>query len=242
MSKIKKIGKIFNIMIVLLTFFLLPVFSTLVFAETGGIDNSVAQGNIVNLFEAIYTWLGLIFWFLMTLAVAVFSWGVIKFISSSADAKKREESKWLLIYGVIGLFAISSVYGLIYFIGLFFGIQPGGMIDLPSGGYVNFEEGKPTGIVNTPNDFFEDCDIGSPLGSFKNLACFIGHYLAFIPQILFLFALIYFVWGVIRFMQAGNTNEKISAKSAIVYGIIALAVMASVWGLVVFLKSGLGIN
>lgn len=51
--------------------------------------------------------------FLATLAFLVFIWGVAKFIKASGDGKEVKESKNLLIWGVIGLFIMVSIWGII---------------------------------------------------------------------------------------------------------------------------------
>ena len=51
----------------------------------------------------------------LAIAFAVFEFirGVIKYITSGGEAKGREEARNTIIYGVIGLFAIVSVWGLV---------------------------------------------------------------------------------------------------------------------------------
>jgi hypothetical protein len=53
-----------------------------------------------------------------------------------------------------------------------------------------------------------------------------------IPAI-FAIALVIFLWGIVSYMIAGDDEEKKkTGRTYIIYGIIGLAVMASVWGLV----------
>jgi hypothetical protein len=37
----------------------------------------------------------------------------------------------MMIYGIIGLFVMVSVWGLVYFVGSLVGIEPGGGVNLP---------------------------------------------------------------------------------------------------------------
>lgn len=54
--------------------------------------------------------------------------------------------------------------------------------------------------------------------------------------ILFVLATLVFFWGVIRFiMKSDNETERAKAKSIMTYGIVGLAVMASVWGITTIL-------
>ncbi len=51
--------------------------------------------------------------------------------------------------------------------------------------------------------------------------------------ILFGLALLYFLWGVYRFIKsAGDEKGRADAKLTILWGIVGLAVMVSIWGLV----------
>jgi hypothetical protein len=55
--------------------------------------------------------------------------------------------------------------------------------------------------------------------------------------------MIYFFWGVAKYiLSAGDPKSAAEGKSIMIYGIIAIAVMASVYGLVNFLQTTLGIS
>lgn len=50
---------------------------------------------------------------LIAVAVLIFLYGVVKFIGAAGDVAKRKEGKDLIIYGLIGLFVMVSVWGLV---------------------------------------------------------------------------------------------------------------------------------
>ncbi len=61
----------------------------------------------------------------------------------------------------------------------------------------------------------------------------LGNFTTLIIQILFALALMYFIFGVYGFVKnAGNPSEREKYSKAIMWGVIGLAVMISVWGLV----------
>lgn len=68
---------------------------------------AVFTNNLVNLI--IQPLIGL----LLALALALFVWGAGQFILASGDAQKREEGKKNLLYGIIGLFVMTSVLGIL---------------------------------------------------------------------------------------------------------------------------------
>ncbi len=55
-------------------------------------------------------------------------------------------------------------------------------------------------------------------------------------------AVVWFVYGIARYVLAGDEAAKESAKDKIVYGVIGLAVMVSVWGIVNIVVRTLGIT
>lgn len=50
---------------------------------------------------------------MFALAIIYFFWGLIQFIRSAGDAKKASEGKSIMIYGVIAIFVMVSIYGLV---------------------------------------------------------------------------------------------------------------------------------
>jgi hypothetical protein len=64
---------------------------------------------------------------------------------------------------------------------------------------------------------------------------------AVLPLIIAL-AVVYFIWGIFRYVMAGDDDAKAAAKDKIIYGIVGLFVMISVWGLVNILVRTFGIS
>lgn len=59
---------------------------------------------------------------LAAVALLAFIWGIVKYIAAAGDEKAAKEGKSIMIYGVIALFVLFSVWGLVDFIGREFGI------------------------------------------------------------------------------------------------------------------------
>ncbi len=64
---------------------------------------------------------------------------------------------------------------------------------------------------------------------------------AAIPIIVTL-AVVWIVWYVFKYMIAGGEEEKKASKGGIVYGIVGLAIILSIWGLVNILVRTLGLD
>lgn len=69
---------------------------------------------------------------LMLVAFAVFLWGVVKFIFAGGDEEKRKTAKHYIVYGLIGLFVMVAVWGIVEVVLNTFNMTPGGTIQLPT--------------------------------------------------------------------------------------------------------------
>jgi hypothetical protein len=50
---------------------------------------------------------------LFAVAMLVFFYGVVKYVIAGDGSDDREEGRWFMIYGVVGLFVMISVWGLV---------------------------------------------------------------------------------------------------------------------------------
>ncbi len=63
-----------------------------------------------------------------------------------------------------------------------------------------------------------------------------------IVLLLFSLALLYFVWGVIKFIaNADDPTERGVGKSTMIWGVIGMFIMFGVWGIVALIQGSLGI-
>lgn len=58
--------------------------------------------------------------FLMALATLIFIWGVIQFMVNTSDAEGREEGKRHIIWGIVGLAIMVTVFGIMNLIASIF--------------------------------------------------------------------------------------------------------------------------
>lgn len=72
-----------------------------------------AQTVITDIIDTIYEILNAIVPVLIVLATIFFFWGLAKFILNAGDSEGRKQGVQIMIYGVIGLFVIVSVWGLV---------------------------------------------------------------------------------------------------------------------------------
>ena len=60
---------------------------------------------------------------LFSLAVLIFIWGIIQYVIAEDDEGKRKKAKDTIVYGIIGLFVMISIWGLVRILGNTFGVQ-----------------------------------------------------------------------------------------------------------------------
>ena len=87
--------------------------------------------SLINCITGIIT--GSIIQLLVALAVVFFLWGAAKFLRNAEDSGKREEGRMFMLYGIIALFVIVSVWGLVGVLANTFGISIG-QPQFPGGG------------------------------------------------------------------------------------------------------------
>ena len=81
------------------------------------------------------------------------------------------------------------------------------------------------------------------LGNLDTLMTNIGDLVALALPIVVAIALLVFFWGLVKFIFAqGNEESKAEAKKIMLWGLIALFVMVSVWGIVEFIGDAIGID
>jgi hypothetical protein len=65
---------------------------------------------------------------LVGLAVVLFSWGLVKFLLAAGDDKAREEAKSLMVWGLIAILVMVSIWGIVALLQGVFNIGGGGAL------------------------------------------------------------------------------------------------------------------
>jgi hypothetical protein len=93
-----------------------------------------AQGlsPLMIFFQSVSKVLAIVIPVLVALAVAVFFWGLIRYLWSASNPEKASENKNIMYWGVIAIFVMVSLWGLVLFIGRALNIGQGGSVPLPT--------------------------------------------------------------------------------------------------------------
>lgn len=163
---------------------------------------------------------------LVLLGVVYFVWGVVRFVIADGEEAKTK-GKDQIIYGLIGLAIIVGMWGFVNIIVNTFGF---GASQLNAPDVINL------GVQATSSG----CRMGENFqGVLGYFTCIIND--SVIPFI-FAIAIVMFMWGAVKFFIINSDEEakREQGKQFMIWGIVALAVMISVWGLVAILTSTFG--
>ena len=182
---------------------------------------------MLELLTKIQDILGAILPILITIGVLFFVWGVIKyFIADSEEAKTK--GKDTIVYGIIGFAIILSMWAIVDL-----GVKAiGGNQNAPAFNNLSVQQQNQntgSGCKDLPlNPKLQDV-----LGYF---VCLVNN--SVIPFI-FALATVMFIWGAVKFFIINSEEEakRDQGKQFMLWGIIALAVMLSVWGIVGILRA-----
>ena len=199
---------------------------------SGGTGVTCPTGTIASLICQIQQLLNSVVPLLLALGVVMFTWGVVQYvISDEEEAKSKGRDR--IIYGVIGLAVILGIWGLVNLVVNTFGL----------GGSVAPDITKNLAIKSGSSSSCTGITLGSSKISdiLDYFTCLIGQ--SVIPFI-FAVATASFVWGLVKFFILGAEEEakREQGKQFLLWGILAIAVMISVWGLVKLLSNTFGIS
>src|SRR3989344_4990524 len=161
---------------------------------------------------------------LIALGVVYFVWGVIHYVIADGEEAK-EKGKDTMLYGIIGFAVIVSLWGLVTLLTTTLNLDNAvPVLD----GFIQPGEGS--------------CTLGNN-STLKDVLCFATRLIndSVIPFI-FAVATALFVWGAVKFfiINADEEAQRDQGRQFMIWGIVALAVMLSIWGLVGILTSTFG--
>jgi len=190
-------------------------------------------GNLADLLCRVGYVLNKIIPLLISFGLIIFVWGVVQYVIAGGDEEAKTKGRDRMIYGIIGLAVIASIWGLVNVVVSTFGLENSNSV--ASEFLQNTETlGGTGGVCGIPPS-------GANFGHVMNyLTCLITK--SFIPLV-FSLAVLLFVWGVVQYVVSGASEEqKEKGKQYMLWGIIALTVMVSVWGIAKIIGTTFGIE
>ena len=97
-------------------------------------------------------------------------------------------------------------------------------------------------LAQTTGGAVAKCAPGAAIVDIQTFLCKIGDILNAVLPILIALGVVYFVWGVVTFVISDDEEAKTKGRDRIVMGIIGLAVIIGVWGLVAIVRNTFGLR
>ncbi len=109
--------KSINIFNVLLSLFGLSLVAVVVIPEMAGAATLIGTLGTVNSFITGLTRI------VISLAIVVFFWGLVVYLMNVGDSEKRKEGIHIMIWGVVAIFVMVSVWGIVELLQGTFSVQ-----------------------------------------------------------------------------------------------------------------------
>jgi hypothetical protein len=155
---------------------------------------------------------------IISLGVVYFVWNVVQYVIADSDEAKSK-GKDGIIFGITGLSVIIGVWGLVFLVVNTFGVGSARITPLTP---TDATGTACTTVLGTDPKLYNLLNYGT---------CIIEK--SVIP-LLFALAFAYFIWGAVQFIgfAGGEESKRTEGRQHMIWGIVALAVMFGVWGLV----------
>ena len=72
--------------------------------------------NIKNILDDTISVLQILLFVFFGIAILVFSWGIVKYISAAGDPAKLKEARSFILWGIIFIFILVAIFGIVAFI------------------------------------------------------------------------------------------------------------------------------
>ena len=92
--------------------------------------------TVMSILDRVQQILNIIIPIVMTLALLYFFMGLAKYITGTGDEEARKAGREMMVYGIIALFVMAAVWGLVGVVGRTFGVQVGGGAPVNSGNII----------------------------------------------------------------------------------------------------------
>ncbi len=100
-----------------------------------GPSMAFADSTLQNTLNEVNSLVSFIIPLLLSLAVLMFFWGLVKYIANASDEAAKESGKTLMIWGMVAIFVMVAFWGIIGYVQQTLGLS--GTINAPAAPVVN---------------------------------------------------------------------------------------------------------
>lgn len=96
-----------------------------------GVASAQNLTNLTSLVISLQTIVNIAIPLVFAIALLAFFWGLAKYIAAAGNEEKKAEGKNIMIWGVLALFIMASIWGIVIWIGNALGVGQGGSAPTP---------------------------------------------------------------------------------------------------------------
>jgi uncharacterized membrane protein YidH (DUF202 family) len=192
----------------IVSFFVTALFASpaLAFAAGNGIPDLISQFNTI---------LNYIVPFLIGLAVFIIIYGIFGYISQAADEEKRKEAKDFIMWGVIGVVVMLSVWGLVSVLVNTFNLDSSTKIVTDRYGVARDAYGN---IIPDTNNALQ-----TPPSTVIELITRVNIIGSYVIPFLIAIAVFIIILGMVNYVrQADNEEKRAEGRMFIIWGVISI--------------------
>ncbi len=189
-----------------------------------GANGSASSNPITNLsglIARVQDIINILIPFLIGLGVFLIIYGVFTYIAHAEDEERRKEGRTFILWGILFVFIMISVWGILSILVNSFGTSNNSSALIQNA----FFNGKAPNQNNVPS-----------LPQTPTIIDFINRVNAIGPYVLAFFvsiAVFIIIFGIVRYVrEAANEEKRAEGRQFIIWGIIFVFVMLSLWGLI----------
>ena len=186
-------------------------------AQAQGLDRLITVAtDLINFALAI----------LIGIAIIAFFWGLLRYLLSAKGGPEQNKASMLMVWGLVAIFVMLSIFGIVRLMQVTFGLEGASSVEapaIPSGQATSASCNKMTeNFVKTENFA---CFASSIAGLFGTAtALLVGGALA-----LYFWSIAYNLFG---YSAAGSATSMQKLRGTILWGLLALFIMFSIWGII----------
>lgn len=194
------------------------IYSTLLAAATAFLPFIAEAQVLQNVVNAATRLINFALGILIGLAILAFFWGLVRYLWGAKGGPDQKKASMLMVYGIVALFFMLSVFGIIRLLQISFGVNGSAPVNPPLIGQTTLP--TCTSIVQ----------------NFGCLAQWAAQMFGTATALLVGGALVLYFWSIAYNMfgynTAGSASSLAKLRSTLLWGLLALFIMFSIWGII----------
>ena len=155
---------------------------------------------------------------LIGIAIIAFFWGLLRYLLSAKGGPEQKKASMLMVWGLVAIFVMLSIFGIVRLMQVTFGLDGASSVDAPAIGQAT------SASCSKMTENFA-CFASWIAGLFGTAtALLVGAALA-----LYFWSIAYNLFG---YTAAGSAASMQKLRGTILWGLLALFIMFSIWGII----------